>query len=62
MEEIYKFWGCESSPGKCSSVEIKILYKAGQLQETFASKIKLDCQTEHILIFGIHIFEFLVLK
>lgn len=40
MEEIYKFWGCESSPGKCSSVEIKILQKSRSTAVDFCFKNK----------------------
>lgn len=50
MEEIYKFWGRESSPGKCSSVEIKILHKS-RLTAVDFKKNKRDCQTECILMF-----------
>lgn len=52
MEENCKFWGCESSPGKCSSIEIKILRKSGSTAVDFCfKKIKKDCQTLHILMF-----------
>lgn len=40
MEEIYKFWGRESSPGKCSSVEIKILHKSRLTAVDFCVKEK----------------------
>lgn len=38
MEEIYKFGGCEISPGKLSSVEIKILHKSRSTAADFYFK------------------------
>jgi len=51
MEEVYKFGECESSPGKCSSVEIKTLHKSRSTAVDFFSKNQKYCQTEHILMF-----------
>lgn len=40
MEEIYKFWECEGSPGKSNFVEIKILHKSKSTAVDFCFKKK----------------------